>query len=113
MRIIEKMQDNIAILSLQGKLIGPPETDDLYKEIKSLLNKGNQNIVIDLRSVSWMGSMGIGVIMRSLITVRNEGGDMRLSGLTDKLESLFSITQIIGIVKTYKSINLAVDSFKK
>jgi anti-sigma B factor antagonist len=112
MRIIEKMQDEVAILSLQGKLVGSPETDELYDNVKSLLDRKLTNIVLDLRSVSWMGSMGIGAIMRCLMTVRNDGGDLRISGLTDKLESLFSITQIIGVIKTFKSINLAVDSFK-
>jgi len=112
MRIIEKMQDGVAILSLQGKLIGPPETDELHNNVKSLMDRKLNKIVLDLRSVSWMGSMGIGAIMRSMITVRDDGGDLRVSGLTDKLESLFSITQLIGVIQTYKSINLAVDSFK-
>ena len=111
MKIIEKMQDNIVILSLKGKLLGPPETDELHEVVKTYIEKKQTNIVMDMRYVTWMGSMGIGAVMRCLITVRNAGGDMRLAGLTVKLESIFTITQVIGILKTYKSINLAVESF--
>ena len=111
MKIIEKMQDNIAILSLKGKLLGPPETDELHELVKTYIEKRQINIVMDMRYVTWMGSMGIGAVMRCLITVRNAGGDLRLAGLTDKLESIFSITQVIGLIKTYKSTSLAVESF--
>ena len=111
MKIIEKMQGNIAIISLKGKLLGPPETDELHEVVKTYIDKKLTKIVMDMRYVTWMGSMGIGAIMRCLITVRNAGGDLRLAGLTVKLESIFSITQIIGIIKTFKSTNVAVDSF--
>lgn len=111
MKIIEKMHDNIIILSLKGKLLGPPETDELHEVVKSYIEKKSTKIVMDMRYVTWMGSMGIGAVMRCLITVRNAGGDLRLAGLTDKLESIFSITQVIGIIKTFKSTNLAVESF--
>ena len=111
MKIIEKMQDSIVILSLKGKLLGPPETDELHEMVKTYIEKKQTNIVMDMRYVTWMGSMGIGAVMRCLITVRNAGGDLRLAGLTVKLESIFTITQVIGIIKTYKSTNLAVESF--
>jgi anti-sigma B factor antagonist len=111
MKIIEKMQGDVAIISLKGKLLGPPETDELHELVKSYIEKKITKIVMDMRYVTWMGSMGIGAIMRCLITVRNADGDLRLAGLTDKLESIFSITQVIGIIKTFKSTNLAVDSF--
>ena len=111
MKIIEKMEGEIAIISLKGKLLGPPETDELHELVKSYIEKNNINIVMDMRYVTWMGSMGIGAVMRCLITVRNAGGDLRLAGLTDKLESIFSITQVIGLIKTYKSISQAVESF--
>ncbi len=111
MKIIERMQGNVAILSLKGKLLGPPETDELHEVVKSYIEKKNTNIVMDMRYVTWMGSMGIGAVMRCLITVRNAGGDLRLAGLTVKLESIFTITQVIGIIKTFKSTNLAIDSF--
>ena len=111
MKIIEKMQGDVAVISLKGKLLGPPETDELHELVKSYIEKNITKIVMDMRYVTWMGSMGIGAIMRCLITVRNAKGDLRLAGLTDKLESIFSITQVIGIIQTFKSTNLAVDSF--
>lgn len=112
MKIIEKLQGDIAVLILRGKLIGPPETDELHAQVKSLLARNINQIVMDMRYINWMGSMGIGAIMGCMIAIRNAGGDLRISGLTDKLESLFSITQIIGIIKTFRTSGQAIDSFK-
>ena len=90
MKIIEKMQDDVAIISIKGKLLGPPETDELHAIVKSYIDKKITKIVMDMRYLTWMGSMGIGAIMRCLITVRNAGGDLRLAGLTDKLNTTIS-----------------------
>ena len=49
--------------------------------------------------------------MRCLMTVRNEGGDLRLANVTEKAQDLLSITKIIGLIKTYENVPQAIDSF--
>jgi len=112
MKFKDKIENGIGILTLKGKLMGYPETDELHDEMKSFLGQKVNKIVIDLNGVSWMNSMGIGALMRCLTTVRNAEGDLRLARMSEKARSVFVITQLISIFKIYESVKAAVDSFK-
>jgi len=111
MKFKDKMNGNIGVLALKGKLMGFPETDDLHGEIRSFLGQGVKKIVVDLSGVTWMNSMGVGALMRCLTTARNHEGNMCLIGLTDKVRSIFVMTQLVRIFNIYESEKQAVESF--
>ena len=55
----------------------------------------------------------LGVLVASLSTVRNAGGDLRLAGTRDRIRSLFVVTQLAEIFHTADTVNRAVASFEK
>lgn len=112
MKFKDKIQGDVGVLSLKGKLMGYPETDQLHDEVRSFLGQGIKNILIDLNDVSWMNSMGVGALMRCLTTVKNKEGDLRLSRLTDKARSIFVMTQLIRVFQIFETIDEGIDSFK-
>ena len=108
MKIKEKIKNHVAILSLSGKMMGGPETTALHDHIRSLMKDGIKNVVIDLGGVKWINSSGLGVLMAAMTTLKNAEGLMTLANVTEKVESLLMITQLIRIFKTYDSIDRAV-----
>jgi anti-sigma B factor antagonist len=112
MKFKDKIEDGIGILTLKGKLMGYPETDELHDEMKSFLGQKVDKIVIDLNGVSWMNSMGIGALMHCLTTIRNAKGDLRLARMSEKARSVFVISQLISIYKIYETVEEAKESFK-
>ncbi|MEX0736280.1 MAG: STAS domain-containing protein [Bacteroidota bacterium] len=113
MSIKEKIVGDVVVLSLKGNLMGEPDTTDLRDKIYSLLQDDFVNIVLDLAKVKWVNSSGLGTLISSMTSIKNKGGEMRLANVTDKVESLFVITQLIKVFKTYESIDRAVASFRK
>ena len=113
MHFIEEKQNGIYILTIKGKLMGPPETDQMQDKIRTALSENYKNVVIDLKNITWMASLGIGALMRALSTVRNAGGDLRLSGLSEKVKNVFEITKVIGIVQIFDNVQEAVNSFQR
>ncbi len=113
MKFKDKINGDVGVLTLKGKLMGYPETDDLHGEIRSFLGQGVKKIVVNLRGVSWMNSMGVGALMRCLTTVRNKEGNMCLIGLTDKIRSIFVMTQLIRIFNIYESEKQAVEKLSR
>ncbi len=112
MKFKDKIEDGIGILTLKGKLMGYPETDELHDEMKSFLGQKVNKIVIDLNGVSWINSMGIGALMHCLTTIRNAEGDLRLARMSEKARSVFVISQLISIYKIYETVGEAKESFK-
>ena len=113
MHFVEQHFDDVLVLAIKGKLIGSPETETLHDKVTEHLDNKTKNIVFDLKHVHWISSMGIGAIMRCMMTVRTNGGDLRLTGLSDKVKNVLSITQLVGVIQAYDSVNDAIDSFRK
>ncbi len=113
MRITEKIEGDVAVLTLSGKMMGGPETAELQKHVKSLLADKIDKIVVNLAKVKWMNSSGLGALMGSLTSARNTGGDLRLANTTEKVQSLLMITQLMTIFQTFDSVDRAVASYLK
>ena len=111
MQVIEKNKGDIAIITLEGNMVGSCEADILHNEVRSLLDRNTSKIVLDMKDVHWMGSLCIGALMREIIIVRQNNGDVHLASLSEKVLRLFKITKLEGIVNIYPTVNDAVDGF--
>ncbi len=112
MKIKEKIENHVAVLTLSGKMMGGPETTALHDHIRGLINDGMKNVVIDLGEVKWMNSSGMGVLMAAMTTLSNSSGKLVLARVTEKVESLLIITQLIKIFTTYETVERAISSFE-
>jgi anti-sigma B factor antagonist len=108
MKIKEKIENNVAILVLSGKMMGGPETTALHDHIRGLLGDGITKVVVDLGGVKWINSSGLGVLMAAMTTLKNSNGMMKLANVTEKVESLLMITQLMRIFDTYDTVDRAV-----
>ena len=112
MKFKDKIHGDVGVLTLKGKLMGYPETDELHDEVRALLGQGIKKILVDLNGVSWMNSMGVGALMRCLTTVKNHEGELSLSRVTDKTRSIFVMTQLIRVFKIHETIEQGIESYK-
>lgn len=112
MKIKEKIENQVAILNLSGKMMGGPETTALHDHIRGLINDGITNVVIDLGDVKWMNSSGMGVLMACTTTLKNAEGKLALARVSDKVNSLLLITQLIKVFDTYETVERAVASLQ-
>ncbi len=111
MQIKEQIEGDVVVLSLRGNLMGEPETSEFRDKIKDLVRDGFLKIVLDVSKIKWLNSSGLGALISALATVNNGGGDMRLANVTEKIKSLFMITQLIKVFKTFDTTERAVASF--
>ncbi len=112
MKIKTKKVDDVAVIIPHGKLMGPPDTEDLHNEIKSLLGEGVKKFVIDLGHVKWMNSLGVGALMGGFASIKNAGGTLKLSAMTEKVRSVMLIMQLVKVFETFETYQDAVESFK-
>jgi len=112
MKIKEKVVDDVAVLYLSGNMMGGPDTVEVHDKVKSLIADGIKKVVIDLKGVKWMNSSGLGVLMSCLGTITKAEGELKLSSVTDKVQSILMVTKLIEIFDTYENADRAVASFK-
>ena len=109
---IEKEVDDIMVITLKGKLILQEETTQLHDCIKSVLERDFNKIIINLKNLSRISSLGIGGIMRAMTIVRDAGGDLRLAGLDQNVKNIFEITKLIGVIQIFDQNDQAISSFE-
>src|ERR1043166_187951 len=112
MQIDERVVDGVTILDLKGKMtLG--EGDELLKDkINSLIQQDRKHIVLNLESVPYIDSAGLGEIVRTYTTVSRQGGKLKLLNLTKRITDLLAITKLLTVFETYDTEKEALASFK-
>lgn len=103
---------NAAVISFKGKLMGGPEAQEFHDKLNEFIQSGKKNIIVDMSDVKFVNSSGLGNIVRGFSTVKDAGGQMKLAGVTDKIEGLLSITKLNSVFEQFPSIEEASKSFK-
>jgi anti-sigma B factor antagonist len=104
---------NSVIIQFKGNVMGGPDAVSLNEKIHELIENNKKNIVVDLGKVKFMNSSGLGMLIGALTTMRKAGGDLRIANASDKIESLLIVTKLITVFKHFKSVDEAIESFKK
>ena len=112
MKITDELKDGVVVIGLEGKVMGGPDATMFHGKLHEYVNAGNKNIIVDLAKVEWMSSVGLGMLISALTTLKNNDGQMRLVNVTENIESLLTITRLVTIFKTHDSIEDAVKSFE-
>ena len=112
MELHEEIRDGVAVLRLVGEPKSGPEIAPLQDRIKSLVDEGVCSVVVDFEKVNWFGSCVLGVLAGSLLTLKREGGDLRLSNLDNKLKRIFSLARMDEVYQVFDTADLAVASFE-
>jgi len=112
MKLSDHEKDGIVILEPKGKIMGGPDASLLHDKLYEFIGKGKKKVVIDLSKVDWMNSTGLGILISSYTTLRNNDGELKLANVTDKIQSLLTITKLVTVFEAHDSIDAAVKSFK-
>ncbi|MCK4753920.1 MAG: STAS domain-containing protein [Calditrichia bacterium] len=106
-------QDDIVIISLNGKIMGGPEATEINEKFNQLIDTKKLKIVIDLNNVEWMNSSGLGILIGAVSLFRNNNGQLRIINVSERIQNLLKITKLAGIFETSSSLEEALSSFKK
>jgi len=111
MKLTSREEGGVVILEPKGKIMGGPDATVLHDQLHDFIAQDKKKVVIDLSKVEWMNSTGLGILISGLTTLRNNGGELKLANVTDKIESLLTITKLITVFENYENVEDAVKSF--
>ncbi len=100
----------ISLLDVSGRLTSY-ETGALRETISHLLKQGRKNIVLNLGALQYLDSSGIGELARIYVSVVKVSGQMKVVGLSPKVEEILKITQLYQVFPEFPSEEAALQSF--
>ncbi len=112
MKISDTVKDDKVIIALEGKVMGGPDATTFHGKLHEFIEGGTKKVVIDLRKVEWMSSVGLGMLISAMTAMKNAEGELKLANVTQSIESLLTITRLITIFKAYDSVDEALAAFE-
>lgn len=111
--IIEKLVDGVLVLDLRGRLVLGEETEALRARVKRLVAAGHLRMIFNLEELTYMDSSGLSALIAGFVSVRNQGGELKLLKLTQRVTDLMQITKLSTVFDVYNTMEEAQRSFKK
>ncbi len=110
--ITERQAGDVTILDLNGKVTIGEGSVALRSAIRRVLGEGKTKLLLNLGSVGYIDSSGIGELVSSFTAVKKEGGTLKLLNLTEKIQDLLAITKLLTVFDVFESEAEALSSFE-
>jgi anti-sigma B factor antagonist len=98
------------IVECNGRIVLGDESANLRSTVMELLTECKQ-IVLDLGGVTYIDSIGLGVLVGLLISAQKAGGDIKLAHLKPPLIDVLGVTKLMTVFETFERAEDAVRSF--
>ena len=109
--INERRVGDVTVLDMKGRVRLGGGTISLHKAIRTLVEEGKMQILLNLANVTHIDSSGLGELISSHITLNAKGGEIKLVHLTESLRELMTITKLLTVFDVYDDESEALDSF--
>jgi anti-sigma B factor antagonist len=100
----------VSVVEVTGKLTSL-ESGALRNSIAQLLNEGRKQILLNLSGLVYLDSSGVGDLVHTYMSVIKRGGEMKVVGLTDKVEEILKITHLYQVFQEFQDERSALQSF--
>ncbi|HAS88572.1 MAG TPA: anti-sigma factor antagonist [Desulfovibrio sp.] len=112
MELSFKQIDEITVVKIESQELNHVVSHDFQRQIAPVFEKKQFNIALNMDSVDFMDSMGIG----TLITLRNklmkEKGNIAMFNISDRVKKIIDIAALHKVFELYGTEEEAVNGLK-
>ena len=110
-QVTNRVVGDVSVVDVAGRITLGEGASALRENIRGLVGKGNKKILLNLGDVSYIDSSGIGELVSGFTTATNQGGVLKLLGLTKRVKDLLQITKLYTVFEVFDDEATAVRSF--
>jgi anti-sigma B factor antagonist len=100
LKIDKRVVNGIAIMSCHGRVMFGEEATLLRDSLKEAL-KNTPRLVLNLSDVTYIDSGGLGTLVGVYSSARAGGGDIKLTGLGQRLRDVLQITKLATVFQVF------------
>ena len=112
MKVSVNIINKSAILKFEVEQVLGYEGQEFQDTLLNSLEKKINYVVIDLSSVKFISSWGIGMLMHGLATTVNRGGEFKIVCLADNVFEVFKKVRSDTVLDIYETVDLAIANSK-
>jgi anti-sigma B factor antagonist len=105
--------DSVSVVTPYGRIAFGEGSNALREKVKSLIGEGKKQIVLDMKNIDYIDSLGLGALVAAHLSANTQGAAMRLCNLGRKFSKLLQLTKLMTVFQVYSTEAAAVASFSK
>ena len=113
LKMTERTVDGVAVMDLEGRIVLGEESSALRERVKNLLSADRKKIVLNMANVSYIDSAGLGALVASFTSAKNQGAILKLVNLGQKFREVLQVTKLLTVFEVYDTEAAAISSFPK
>ena len=113
MKLVTRLIDCVEVVQINGRIELGEGSAAVRDVVRDLLAKGRKKILLNLADVDYIDSAGLGSLVSSFTSVRNDDGELKLVYLTKKVQDLLQMTRLYTVFEIFDDEEAALKSFDK
>jgi anti-sigma B factor antagonist len=113
MQTATRQTGDITIVDVSGRITLGEGNVMLREIVRELIEHGNNKILLNLHDVGYVDSSGMGELVKTYTTVRNQGGQLKLLNPSKRVSDLLTMTRLAGVFDIQADEASAVQSFTR
>jgi anti-sigma B factor antagonist len=86
-------------------------TEPVKEDLKSLFNKPDTRLILNLEGIRFIDSSGFGVFLSILKTANNNHGHFKLCNIEAEVMDLFRLLQLHNVFEIHNNLDECIKSF--
>jgi anti-sigma B factor antagonist len=107
---VEPRQGQSAVVRLKGRL-DLLTAAEVKQQLSEIVKSGHSQLVVDMTSVSFLDSSGLGALIGGLKAARVAGGDLRLAGAGEQVRYILEISTLERVLRPYSTVEEALSGY--
>ena len=105
-----KKQGDVCVIEVEGQLI-VGNRQELKQRMLDEVERGERKFLVDFTRTGYIDSSGLGVLVSLSKKIRELGGELRLVGLNEDLQTLFELTKLDTLFRISDTREVGLQGF--
>jgi len=111
MELRSRSEDNLQVVSVLENRIDAAVAIEFKDAMRAATDGGSETVVLDLGSVQFIDSSGLGAIVASMKHM-GQARKLALAGLTPTVEKVFRLTRMDSVFSVFSTLDGALEELK-
>ncbi len=104
-------KDDIVVITVNEERMDAHNSGDLKERMLQIFDEGKANLVIDLGTVRFIDSSGLGALVSGFKNASAREGNLKLCCLQPQVRSMFELTRLHRVFEIFTTAEEALGSF--
>ena len=101
LKMTDREVDGITVVSMDGRIVLGEESNALRERVRGMLGAKKTKIILDMGNVTYIDSAGLGTLVATYHSARQQGATMKLVNLGQKFKEVLQVTKLLTVFEVH------------